>query len=85
MNVVNLSEHRNRDVAEVLRELLELAENRQIHGLAFVVKVGPGDNRAGLAGEYRRHPEKALKAAVLLERHLTDNEESWEPSSSAFL
>lgn len=55
---------------EALRELLSAAEAGDIRGLVFVVKVKPGDNRAGIVGEYRRHPEKALQATFQLERRL---------------
>jgi hypothetical protein len=70
MKLVNLSAHKNREVAAVLRELLEHAENGELQGFAFVAKMGHRDHRAGLTGDYRRHPEEALSATFLLERHL---------------
>lgn len=71
MQLVNLDEYRSRGVVNALRQLLEAAERGQIRGLAFVVKVAHGDNRAGLAGTYKRHPGAALRAAFKLEQHLS--------------
>lgn len=71
MQLVNLDEYRSRGVVNALKQLLGAAERGQIRGLAFVVKVAHGDNRAGLAGSYKRNPEAALRAAFMLERHLS--------------
>lgn len=68
LQVVKMSEYRNRDVGETLKELLELGA--RIDGLAFVVQIDGIHHQAGMAGEYKRHPEKALQAAFMLERHL---------------
>lgn len=65
-----MAAYRSREVVEVLKELLKEAEAGRIRGLAWVVKIGPGDNRADLVGEYRKYPEKALKATFALERLL---------------
>jgi hypothetical protein len=65
--------YRCREVVEALRELLREAEEGRIRGLAFVVKVAPGDNRADMVGEYRRHPEKAMKATFALEKLLRED------------
>lgn len=54
----------------MLKELLQLAESNSVQGLAFVVKLGQGDHRAGMAGDYRRSPEEAMAATFRLERHL---------------
>jgi hypothetical protein len=70
VKLVSLTEYKNRELVAVLRELLELAEGGAAHGLAFVVKLGRGDHRAGMAGDYKRRPEEALSATFLLERHL---------------
>lgn len=60
-------------MVEALSELLREAEAGRIRGLAWVVKVGPGDNRADMVGEYRKHPELALKATFKLEALLRDD------------
>ena len=70
MHVVQIDRYKSLEVVAALRELLSAAERGDIKGIAFVVRVEPGDNRAGVAGEYRRHPEKALRATFQLERHL---------------
>lgn len=70
MQLINLEQYRKKDVVEALKGLLQAAEDGQIHGLAFVIKVGPGDHRAGTAGIYKRQPEKALQATFALEQHL---------------
>ena len=72
MRVIDFEQHRRKEVVVALKALLEAAEAGQIQGLAYVVKVGPGDNRAGVAGVYRRYPEKALQATFTLERVLCD-------------
>lgn len=68
LRVVNLSEYRNQDVAEILSELRELGA--RVQGLAFVALIDGDQPHAGMAGEYKRHPEKALQATFILERHL---------------
>lgn len=70
LKLIDMEMYRRKDVIEAARGLLEAAEAGTIQGLAFVVKVGPGNHRAGTAGEYKRHPEKALQATFALERHL---------------
>lgn len=69
-----MEKYRRQDVIEAARGLLEAAEAGTIDGIAFVVKLGPGEHRAGTAGVYRRHPEKALQATFALERHLCRSE-----------
>lgn len=70
MNIVSLVERRNRELVGVLKELLQLAEDGQIFGHAFVIKLGQGDHRAGVSGDYKRHPAEALTATFLMERKL---------------
>lgn len=70
MKLINLEQHRRKEVVDALKALLVAAEAGDLEGLAYIVKVGPGDHRAGTAGVYRRHPEKALQATFALERHL---------------
>ena len=70
MQLINLEQYRQKEVVEALRALLKAAEAGDVQGIAYVVQVAPGDNRAGTAGVYRRHPEKALQATFALERHL---------------
>jgi hypothetical protein len=70
VKLINLEQYRAREVVDALKELLAAAEAGQIQGLAYIVKAGPEDHRAGTAGVYRRHPEKALQATFALERHL---------------
>lgn len=70
MQLINLEQYRKKEIVETLEALLKAAKAGDIQGLAYVVKVAPGDNRAGTAGIYRRFPEKALQATFELERHL---------------
>jgi hypothetical protein len=60
----------SRDVVEVLEDLLEAAKAGELLGLAYIVKIGPADNRAGMAGVFKREPAKALQATFQLERYL---------------
>lgn len=70
MKLIDMERYRRKEVVEALKALLEAAEAGDISGIAYVVKVGRSDHRAGTAGIYRRHPEKALQATFALERHL---------------
>lgn len=70
MKVVPISKFRNRDVEERLSELLELAKAGHIEGFTYVMAMDDGQRLAGMTGEYKRHPEKALQATFMLERHL---------------
>lgn len=47
-----------------------MAEEGEVQGLAFVIKLGPHDHQAGLAGDYRSSPEEAMSATFLMERKL---------------
>lgn len=69
-NVVQLREFKNRDLVDTMRELLALAEAGHIEGHCFVVKLGAGDHRAGVTGDYKRAPAEALQATFLMERFL---------------
>jgi hypothetical protein len=69
MNLVRLSEYRNRELVAVLKELLNLAEDGHASGMAFVVKIGK-THRGGLAGDYRRNPDEGLSAAARLKHQL---------------
>lgn len=71
LNVVRMGEFRNRELVATLKEMLELAEAGKILGHAFVVKLGPGDHRGGVSGDYKRSPAEALTATVLMERQLS--------------
>lgn len=66
---------------EVIKGLLELAEDGAAQGLSFVVKLGNGDHRAGVAGDYRRRPEEALSATFRMERHLMKGHPPFEESA----
>jgi hypothetical protein len=70
LTLIDLEQYRKKEVVDALKELLSAAERGQIKGVTYVVKVGPGDHRAGTVGVYRRHPEKALQAVFEMERHL---------------
>ena len=59
---------------EALERLLEGAKAGEIRGLVYIVKLGPGENRADVVGEYRRDPAKALKATFQLETLLRDDD-----------
>jgi hypothetical protein len=51
---------------------LDLAESGDLKGFCFVAKLDHGDHGAGLAGDYRRHPEQALPALLQLKEMLAD-------------
>lgn len=60
------------------KELLRLAEEGDATGLAFVLKLGRGDHRGGLSGDYRKNPDEALAAAVRLKMSLMQHREEEE-------
>ncbi len=70
MEVVKLDEYRGKEVVAALEALLELAREGQIHGVVYVAKLNEGDNRAGMAGIYKRRPDLALQATFMMERRL---------------
>lgn len=70
MQVVRIGQHRNKEVANALRTLADLADRGIIYGVAYVVKYGPHDHRAGNAGDYHRHPVEALQATFMMEKRL---------------
>lgn len=78
MHVVRLAEYRNRELVEVIRGLLQMAEDGDAQGLAFVVKMGRGDHRPGIAGDYKRFPDEALPATLRMERYLTKRQPTAE-------
>lgn len=82
MKLVNLVEYKNRELVAVLKGLTQLAESGQATGLAFVVKLGRGVHRPGLAGDYRRSPEEALAAAVRLKEQLLQEPQDEEESGT---
>lgn len=71
--LIDLERHRAKDVVDALKALLAAAEAGNVKGIAYIIEVSPDDHRAGTAGVYRRHPEKALQATFALERHLCDS------------
>lgn len=73
MEVISLAKYRSRDVVETLEGLLAAARDGEVRGLVFVVKVAPGDNRAGVAGTYKKRPAEALQATFQLERMLAES------------
>lgn len=81
MKLVNLAEYRNRELVAVCKELLRLAEEGEAMGLAFVLKLGRGDHRGGLSGDYRRNPDEALAAAVRLKMSLMQRNDDEEKHS----
>lgn len=70
MHVVELRRYRNRKVVAVAKDIVTLAEAGDLHGIAFVLMLGPHDHRAGIVGEYQRHPAEALLAALRLKQRL---------------
>lgn len=52
------------------RKLLAMAESGRVKGFVFAAKLDDGDHGAGLAGDYRRHPEQALPALLQLKELL---------------
>lgn len=70
VKLVSMDKYKSRDVVAALEDLLEAAKAGEILGLAYIVKVAPGDNRAGMAGLFKRDPAKALQATFQLERFL---------------
>lgn len=70
MKLINLQQHRQKEVVSALEALLLAAKDGHVEGLVYMIQIGQSDHRAGTSGTYRRHPEKALQATFQLERML---------------
>lgn len=79
VQVVSLAEYRNRELVEVLKGLLALAEDGSAQALGFVVKIGRS-HRAALVGDYRRQPGEALRGVLRLKERLLQEEEPAQDS-----
>lgn len=64
MNVTNLAVFRSRDTVAALQNLLLLAENGELIGLAICGVYANGEGRTLLSGRCRDEPEMALRAAM---------------------
>lgn len=71
LKVVGLRAFKNRELVATLKEMLRLAEAGSIHAHAFVIKLGPGEHRAGLSGDYAHSPAEALTATFIMEQQLS--------------
>lgn len=80
MQVVKLARYRNRELVDVLKGLLELAEDGTAQGLGFVVKLGRGNHRTALVGDYSRNPDEAMMAVIRLKDRLVEDSEFDEDS-----
>lgn len=70
MRIVNLMAYRSHEVVSVLEELLALAKAGDVTALAFVIQAGPLMHKAGISGDYRRHPGEAIPALLTLKNRL---------------
>lgn len=75
--VIKLPERPKSGAAQILEELLDLAEKTDIESIVFVVEFQGGATRAGAAGRYLQDLPAGLHAAQMLERRLR-----WESSMS---
>lgn len=71
MQLVNLGQYRKQEVVSAARKLLAMAESGELKALCFVAKLDHADHGAGLAGDYKRHPEQALPALLQLKELLS--------------
>lgn len=81
MKLVELGEYKSRKIVAALNELVALAASGNLRGLAFIAKLGPGDHRAGVIGDYQASPEEALSATFRMERHLMKGQAPFEESA----
>ena len=64
-NVVSITAHRNRDLVNTLRKLLEKAEAGEITGLLYTARIGKAEHGVGACGEYADDPIGGLAAMAL--------------------
>lgn len=60
MSVTRIAEWKARGTVEVLRALLEKAEDGRISGIVFACKEGNQHQGIGLTGDYRDDPVQVL-------------------------
>lgn len=75
MAVLSLVKYVNRDTVEALECLLALAKQGELGGTAIYYRETGGHEDAIFTGIYRRNSAEALKASMLMSRHLTGVEE----------
>lgn len=73
LKVVSMEKARRQEMIDAARDILKAAEAGDLEGMLFILQMRR-EQRGGTAGSYRRHPEKALQAVFLLERHLCEIE-----------
>lgn len=70
MQLINLDQHRRKEVVATLESLLAAAKAGELVGLVYVAQLPQDEHCAGTSGTYRRFPEQALRATFALERAL---------------
>lgn len=69
LRLIDLEAARKQEVVSALKALLMAAEDGHVAGLVYVIDIA-GTPRVGASGTYRRSPEKALQATLVMEKSL---------------
>lgn len=79
MAVIELAEFANRDTAQVLRSLLDLAERGELAGVTVMYRERNGREDFAFSGVFRTRPVRAVNAAQrLIWRLMQEQEERVE-------
>jgi hypothetical protein len=76
--VVEISRCRDREILDVLRHFVALAERGKLKGLALCAKSNDGKEDISIAGDYRSHPAQAVNVAMRMSWRLTQMQDDLE-------
>ena len=72
VHVVQMEAYRNRDIGVVLKHLLSRWEDGELRSLAACCKDDRGIEEVTFTGGYREDPARALSAALMMSRRITE-------------
>lgn len=78
MGVVEISRGRDREILDVLRYFVSLAERGKLKGLTIGAKSTSGKEEISVAGDYRAHPGQAVNMAMRMSWRLTQMQDDLE-------
>lgn len=73
MCVIYLRKLKNKETVDVLKRLLEQAENGDLHGICFCTQLGNQEHVMGVSGAYRTNPLLAIAATSQMLKRLGSN------------
>jgi len=70
MTVTKIADFKSKETVEMLRDLLEKAENGEILGLVFCVRLGIRRHAMGVSGHYKDDPVMAVAVTARMGHRL---------------